>query len=434
MHRFATRSIPSAAAARCLAAALLATATVAQQGVRLVRVPEQLVLPTAAGQNLLLEVEVPVTATAVWLGANGIDERVPFAATGAGRYQLNLADPRVGKLARAHDRQLTVHALVDGEQLSSAWISFRRPAVAATGMSCAVWRTGHGAPEDAAADAWLAPRDVDRIEIGGASADVVLMAHMGATDRPLVRSPGRTVWTLRIDDVERTAWQQAGSLVVAAQRAEDTAVCFELRAIPVELAAPAAGLPFVVGQRRRAPIPGTRDWLSVELDDITAGQVRLQITSANGRVLVPARSVRDGDTVPLPLGGDDAVLVVEVLQNLLIGEDYAELRAQSRAAFAADRIEALLRLVAASKYPFVRNGRVYTGAAAAAHLRRKLAAASERPSVDAFIDQIASKSSTTGEDYSVQLADGTATPMAQWLRRQLEQVDAEAKRGKTSPR
>ena len=60
----------------------------------------------------------------------------------------------------------------------------------------------------------------------------------------------------------------------------------------------------------------------------------------------------------------------------------------------------------------------------AEHLRQKLGTLPKAPTVDEFVEQIASRSSTSGEAYSVRLPDGATLPMASWLQRELQALDA----------
>ncbi|HVP10886.1 MAG TPA: DUF5329 family protein [Phycisphaerae bacterium] len=86
-----------------------------------------------------------------------------------------------------------------------------------------------------------------------------------------------------------------------------------------------------------------------------------------------------------------------------------------------DRIEQLLRFVEHSDVVFIRNGSEYDGAEAAAHLRDKLRAAGlQHPTVDQFIENIASRSSAVGQPYQVRLTDGRTVDAGPWLRMQCE--------------
>jgi hypothetical protein len=90
------------------------------------------------------------------------------------------------------------------------------------------------------------------------------------------------------------------------------------------------------------------------------------------------------------------------------------------------RIDRLIEAVAQNKQArFVRNGSDYSPADAADFLRRKLEAYGDRvKTVNDFIDQIASKSSTSGQIYKVRLADGKEVPSADFLRAELARIEA----------
>ena len=86
---------------RLLVVVMVATAAHAQ-GVRLTRIPGKIILPTVAGQNLIIEVEVLGKPSAVWLStAAAAVDSVPLTPAGKGRYQLNLHDRRVMSLLPA---------------------------------------------------------------------------------------------------------------------------------------------------------------------------------------------------------------------------------------------------------------------------------------------------------------------------------------------
>ncbi len=91
------------------------------------------------------------------------------------------------------------------------------------------------------------------------------------------------------------------------------------------------------------------------------------------------------------------------------------------------RIERLLRYVEAQKRTsFVRNGKTYSCREAALFLRAKYAKMGEHVTTAAqFIDQIASRSSTTGEPYFVRYADGRSAAAAKVLHDELVRMDRE---------
>jgi uncharacterized FAD-dependent dehydrogenase len=85
------------------------------------------------------------------------------------------------------------------------------------------------------------------------------------------------------------------------------------------------------------------------------------------------------------------------------------------------RIEQLCESVARSKdVQFVRNGKPHTPDDAAKFLREKLKAmGGEVRTAEEFIDKIATKSSMSGEPYTVRFADGREMPSAHFLRAEL---------------
>ncbi|RZU02026.1 DUF5329 family protein [Rivibacter subsaxonicus] len=69
---------------------------------------------------------------------------------------------------------------------------------------------------------------------------------------------------------------------------------------------------------------------------------------------------------------------------------------------------------------FVRNGRGYGAIDAARFLREKQKAMGDKVrSAEDFIEQIATRSSTTGQPYLIRFADGREQPAAEFLRARL---------------
>ncbi|MEW6703492.1 MAG: DUF5329 family protein [Pseudomonadota bacterium] len=90
------------------------------------------------------------------------------------------------------------------------------------------------------------------------------------------------------------------------------------------------------------------------------------------------------------------------------------------------RIDRLLDAVSKNASArFIRNGNDYSGADAAVFLRRKLQAfGGDVKTAEDFIDQIATKSSTSGRLYTVRLADGREIPSAVFLKSELSRIEA----------
>ncbi|MEO7151205.1 MAG: DUF5329 family protein [Burkholderiaceae bacterium] len=91
----------------------------------------------------------------------------------------------------------------------------------------------------------------------------------------------------------------------------------------------------------------------------------------------------------------------------------------------ARKIEDLIRYIESRQdIRFVRNGSAYTAAQAGRFLRGKLRAMGDDVSTARqFIDQIASKSSTSGKPYTVTDADGHSLPSAQFLGDELARIE-----------
>ncbi|WP_161974459.1 DUF5329 family protein [Piscinibacter terrae] len=103
------------------------------------------------------------------------------------------------------------------------------------------------------------------------------------------------------------------------------------------------------------------------------------------------------------------------------GAARAELSPAERA-----RIERLIRYVESRKdVRFVRNGTDYSCDDAAKFLRKKLDSMGEHVNTaHEFIDQIASKSSTSGQPYTIRFASGLIEPAAKFLQDELKRMDA----------
>ena len=90
----------------------------------------------------------------------------------------------------------------------------------------------------------------------------------------------------------------------------------------------------------------------------------------------------------------------------------------------ARKIESLIRFIETRKdLRFVRNGSGYTAAQAGRFLRGKLdSMGKDVPTARQFIDQIASKSSTSGQPYTVE-TEGRSLPAAQFLGDELARIE-----------
>jgi hypothetical protein len=92
-----------------------------------------------------------------------------------------------------------------------------------------------------------------------------------------------------------------------------------------------------------------------------------------------------------------------------------------------EKIERLLDVVRTSNIVFIRNGEEHTAPDAEQHLRGKWKlAVNEIATAHDFIAKLASRSSTTGEEYRVRLADGSELPSAEWLTARLAEIEGRA--------
>lgn len=93
-----------------------------------------------------------------------------------------------------------------------------------------------------------------------------------------------------------------------------------------------------------------------------------------------------------------------------------------------EQIERLLAAIAAlDGARFIRNGKDYSPADAAAHLRRKWQSARRGAAVDdaeRFIDTLASTSSVSGQPYRIRFADGNETTVREFLQAELVRLRA----------
>jgi hypothetical protein len=418
----------------------LAAATPAQDarptvpvGVHLVTVPERLRLPAEPGGNLLLQAEV-ASADAVWLAAAATAaDTVPLVATGDGRHQTNLADPRIAVLlpAGVDSGELFVFARARGAVVRSAGIGWSRAPSPAGAVRCFLRSPQGTRIVEREQRAWLDLGRTTTLEVHGAGArQGAARARWSEIEQPLRRRADHALWQLDVDDALRERCMREPVLELELQLGSEV-VLFAFDLVPPTLDVPPDGTPFTVAQRRRGHVPGSRDWLGVRLGDLTMGKVRLELTTAEGTELAPAREVHERDHVEFALGATQYVLVVDRLVNHLLGDDHGEFTVRPAAGFRADRIGLLLRAVAASGDTFVREGKEYDGPMAAQFLLARLGShRGTPPTVDEFVATFASQSSRTGVAYQVRTAGGATITMREWLQQQLDRIEAAAAGGR----
>lgn len=88
------------------------------------------------------------------------------------------------------------------------------------------------------------------------------------------------------------------------------------------------------------------------------------------------------------------------------------------------KIETLLEHVGALKgAQFIRNGSEYDSSTAAKFLRGKWESDSGVDSARAFIERVATKSSTTGKEYKIKMSDGTVMTSNAYLTAELKKIE-----------
>ena len=185
-----------------------------------------------------------------------------------------------------------------------------------------------------------------------------------------------------------------------------------------------------VMQRTSIELPGSSGEMMLSLGDITRGQVLTTLHSPGGTVLVDKRSMREGDSIPFEYHGDAYVLSLEHLDNQLIGVDTARFSLLTKEGasdprhLAEHEVERLIgNLGRLSGAVMIRNGKEYTVDKGSQHLRGKYKRVSKRiRTAEEFIEQVASKSSKSGEVYRIRFADGKTVTTAEWFREQLVEI------------
>jgi hypothetical protein len=206
------------------------------------------------------------------------------------------------------------------------------------------------------------------------------------------------------------------------------------------------GLPIemTVKQRTTTAVPRSNEAVRLTVDDVTRGQVMASLAGKDGAVLLGPTSLIEGRTVPFKLGDVTYYLTLTNFDNEMVGDDSATFMITDAPPSTeppqndADRESTDVRDEGAEKEyvgqliehirnlegaVFIRNSEEHTPAEAADHLQRKWDYAAEDISTaEEFIEQLASKSSTTGEPYRIRLEDGTEQPSGQYLRERLAEL------------
>jgi hypothetical protein len=201
-------------------------------------------------------------------------------------------------------------------------------------------------------------------------------------------------------------------------------------------------------QRRTTPIesglpasitsPKPPPPLSITLGDITRGLVELTVINEKNQPLAGPVVAREGTVIPFTLQGHDFTLKLDAFTLHTLGTDEATVTISaataaniaiqptaSAALTERQKIDKLLETVASlDGAVFIRNGSEHSPAAAADHLRGKLRSAGSRvTTARQFIDSIASASSSSGQDYTIRLKDGTVITTREYLSGKLRELE-----------
>lgn len=95
---------------------------------------------------------------------------------------------------------------------------------------------------------------------------------------------------------------------------------------PVTLTLPQGGVTMPMIQRERRKIPGSSGTLFVQLGDITAGQVFVEVVDINGNYLATRTSLKNNEFLKFELNEKDVYLQIFDMVNNLIGEDICKVR------------------------------------------------------------------------------------------------------------
>ncbi|HTN01022.1 MAG TPA: DUF5329 family protein [Planctomycetaceae bacterium] len=192
-----------------------------------------------------------------------------------------------------------------------------------------------------------------------------------------------------------------------------------------------AGLPIslTVDQRTTTPIPGSHDEVLLTVDDITRGQVMASLSRADGRTVLAPRSLQPGESAEFVLDDVQYLLHLKELRQSLVGTDAASFEISIGGTTELSEAEKIERLIAAVESlqgaEFLRNGTGHSPQEAAAHLQQKRRATAARvTTARAFVDEVASKSSITGEEYQIRLPDGRTVTARTFFDERLAELES----------
>jgi hypothetical protein len=200
-------------------------------------------------------------------------------------------------------------------------------------------------------------------------------------------------------------------------------------------AKPSAIVPTITGlpatmqmkQRSTAAVPGAGDRLSVTIDDITGDRVMISLAQADGKPILAARFLEPGGSAKFQFEGLTYALTVDKLENKLIGDDAASLTISLPGGGVTEmqKIEMLIvNVESLANAVFIRNGEEHPAAHAGKLMRHKLGSMDPATvTADQFITEAGTKSSSSGQPYSIKFSDGRTVPSADFLREELAKIE-----------
>ena len=114
--------------------------------------------------------------------------------------------------------------------------------------------------------------------------------------------------------------------------------------------------------------------------------------------------------------------------------DWAVRQRSNPEKFEKAKIEYLIERVRTSPYAFIRNGSEYTASQAAKHLGEKYRVRKEKiKTAEQFIQDVASRSSVSGQPYMIKLVDGTSYPTEEIFTNELDVLELNLTETPSSP-
>ena len=212
----------------------------------------------------------------------------------------------------------------------------------------------------------------------------------------------------------------AGCTQKGANEAGTSAPPPSIRELPVEI---------TLAQRTQLAVPGSDGQLFAAIDDVTAGQVVVTLTSEDQTPVFGPLSMKLDDQHDFTFQDYPLRIQLKKLSNALIGEDYATLviLPQPQGLSEQEKIDSLIDAVAnlPEGTVFIRNGKEHTLEEAVDHLGLKRKKAGDKiKSSREFIEHLASKSSMSGKPYQIKMPDGQTQEAGSFFLAKLAEIEA----------